>query len=244
MITELFGHNLFSLSKTLIKAWVEKDPLSKKLFIYGLIALIGGLFILLLTETHLIENNLLSTVGYVLIGAFVLCYLSIIAYQTFKDEQTAEKEIKTKEAELRANPEDTQTAWDLARIKLESYLNRNISQVRWIFIWTVIVMLTGFGLIIYGIIRVYESPANFQPSVLVTIAGLLTEFVGVTFLIIYKSTMSQAKDYVNVLERINAVGMSIQILETVDKSSALLKDTTKAELAKELLKLYGRGTGG
>jgi len=50
--------------------------------------------------------------------------------------------------------------------------------------------------------------------------------------------MSQTKDYVNVLERINAVGMSVQIIETISDENLKLKEETKAELARKLLELY------
>ena len=239
MQIEFFGHSIFSLSKILIKAWAEAGIQVKRLFILGFFCLAVGVSLLLFTETKIIDSAILRILGPACLGVFFLLFVFIIANQTLKDEQAAEKEIKEKEAELKANPDDSQTAWDLARIKLESYLNRNINQVRWIFVWTIVVMLTAFGIIIYGIYKVYDSPANFQPSILVTLAGVMTEFIAVTFLIIYKSTMAQAKDYVNVLERINAVGMSIQVLETLGKDSDQLKDNSKAELARELLKLYG-----
>lgn len=163
----------------------------------------------------------------------------IISFQRAKKDREFEIVIKEKEEELEKHPEKTKAAWDLARIKLESYLDRNISQVRWIFVWTVIVMIAGFIIIGYGIFKVYNSSLDFEASILVTVAGVITEIIGATFLVLYKSTMNQAKDYVNVLERINAIGMSVQILDTIDKSSEL-QNQTKAELSKELLKLYGR----
>lgn len=42
-----------------------------------------------------------------------------------------------------------------------------------------------------------------------------------------------------VLERINAVGMSVQILDTISMEESKLQDQTKADLAKKLLELYG-----
>jgi nitrate reductase gamma subunit len=168
-----------------------------------------------------------------------VCTLAIIAYQSLKDDKELADEIKGKEDELEKNPERSKTAWDLATIKLESYLNRNLSQVRWIFFWSVLIMMIGFGIIGYGIFKVYENPDSSQPSILVTLAGVITQVIGATLLLIYKSTMAQAKDYVNVLERINAVGMSIQVIESLSKESGVLRDNAKAELAKELLKLYG-----
>jgi len=51
--------------------------------------------------------------------------------------------------------------------------------------------------------------------------------------------MAQAKEYVTVLERINAVGMSIQILQSIEGAEPLLRNTARAELAKDLLRMYG-----
>ncbi len=100
-------------------------------------------------------------------------------------------------------------------------------------------MLVGFIIIGYGVIRVYQSPDNFRPSIVVTVSGVVVEFIAATFLLIYRSTMEQAKEYVNILERINAVGMSVQILDNVEGNDPGLRDKTRAEIAMELLKLYG-----
>ena len=63
----------------------------------------------------------------------------------------------------------------------------------------------------------------------------MVEFIAATFLLIYRSTMEQAKDYVAMLERINAVGMSAQLLETLPDDK---RDETQAEIAKSLLLMY------
>ena len=97
-------------------------------------------------------------------------------------------------------------------------------------------MLVGFGLIIFGVYKVYSDPELLNPSILVTSTGVIVNFIGGTLLLIYRSTMNQAKGYVEVLERINAVGMSIQILESIDDKNLELKDSTTAEL----LKIYSK----
>jgi hypothetical protein len=51
-----------------------------------------------------------------------------------------EQKIEAVERRVQENPKETQAAWELARVKLESYLNRNLSQVRSIFWLTVFVM--------------------------------------------------------------------------------------------------------
>lgn len=62
--------------------------------------------------------------------------------------------------------------------------------------------------------------------------------LGSSFLLIYRSILAQSKEYVTVLERINAVGMAVQVITTIPEDSVELKSQTKAELAKQLLTLY------
>jgi hypothetical protein len=170
----------------------------------------------------------------------IILFIGILAFSSKEIVDKDAQKIEDLERKYQENPNETKTAWDLARIKLESYLNRNLKQVRSIFFLTVLIMLAGFTIIGYGIFKVYESPENFKASILVSCTGLLINFIGATFLVIYKATMQQAKEYVSVLERINAVGMSIQILEKIENDADGLKDKTSAEISKELLKLYGK----
>jgi len=172
-----------------------------------------------------------------LIGALLGFGLKV--YQDTKESEKRAEKIESLEKEIKEKPEESQTAWELARLKLESYLNKNLQQVSSIFYLSATVMLVGFGLIIFGVFKVFSDPELLNPSILVTCAGIIVNFIGGTLLLIYRSTMSQAKGYVEVLERINAVGMSIQILESIDDKNLELKDSTTAEVAKELLKIYG-----
>jgi hypothetical protein len=126
----------------------------------------------------------------------------------------------------------------LARAKLEAYLDRNLSQVRAIFWLTVCVMIVGFTLIVVGISLVYRDPLALNASVLSAVSGVIVSFIGATFLTLYKSTMAQAATYVAILERINAVGMSVQILETIKQDAGTLKEQTTADIAKQLLVMY------
>ncbi|MFC3139774.1 hypothetical protein ACFOE0_16530 [Shewanella submarina] len=142
------------------------------------------------------------------------------------------------EQRVKENPKETQAAWELARVKLESYLNRNLKQVRSIFWLTVLVMLVGFALIGFGVYSTIESPDKLAPAIISSVSGVLVNFIGVTFLVLYKSTMVQATDYVSILERINAVGMSVQILDTLNDDDDKLKQNTTAGLSKQLLALY------
>lgn len=240
MIIYPFDDVTINILKKVIQAWQEKNEISRRLF-YGIFVIIPvAVAIGILTSSEIIPKNPWEIILISLVSIGLLLFLTIIGIQLVKDEKEIKAKIKEKEDDLERHPEKTKTAWELARMKLESYLNRNIKQVRWVFFWTILIMIAGFVIIGYGIFKVYESPTNFKPSILVTITGLITEIISATFLVIYRATMNQAKNYVDVLERINAVGMSVQILETIDATEVKLKNQTKADLASGLLNVYGQ----
>ncbi len=147
-------------------------------------------------------------------------------------------------AERKAVESDApKAAWDLARLKLENYLDRNLSQVRQIFWLTVAVMAIGFGLIFFGIIHAMDNQTSWPIAAICATSGVVTNAIGGTFLIIYRNIMAQAKEYVTVLERINAVGMAVQIVETIADGQSDLRDTTRAKIAENLLTMYGKKAG-
>ncbi len=204
-----------AMLKELLQAWREGG--AKVRFALGLAGL--SIFLAFLAKvsagTFLYYEmaDSLSTVFAVFGGA-----IAFIIYIYRKSQEEAEQERRVERAEQRVqeNPRETHAAWDLARIKLESYLNRNLSQVRSIFWLTVLVMVAGFVLIGVGVANAFDNPNEIKPAILSAASGVLVNFIGATFLVLYKSTMSQAKDYVAILERINAVGMSVQVLEKLE----------------------------
>lgn len=148
-----------------------------------------------------------------------------------------QKTIAEAEAKVEAQPEKVKPAWDLARVTLEAYFSRNLSQISAIFWLSVFVMVTGFGIIVWGISQAVQSPNALLPAIISTATGVVTEFIGATFLFVYRSTIQQAMDYSRTLERINSVGMAMQILDTIpdETSESDLKSKTKAELVKLLV---------
>jgi hypothetical protein len=149
------------------------------------------------------------------------------------------EELNRATARVQAEPERVKPAWDLARVKFELYIDRNLSQITYIFWLSVVVMLMGFAIILFGISRAFKpvatidsAPTTISPAVLGTLAGIITEFIGATFLFLYRSTAQQAANYMRALERINSVGMAMQILDTISGEAGDLQDHTKAELVK------------
>jgi hypothetical protein len=167
--------------------------------------------------------------------------ISLAVYGRQKSAERVEDERKIEAVERRyeENPNQPQAAWDLARTKLEAYLNRNLNQVQSIFWLTVSVMVVGFVLIGLGVWKVYSDAAALKPAIVSACAGILVNAIAATFMLVYRSTMEQAKGYVAMLERINAVGMAVQILATIEDVDRSIRPQATAEIAKQLLTLYG-----
>jgi hypothetical protein len=231
----IFEYPLWSLLEQAFKALLSGNRLIRRLFLVaGGFVLLGAIFGGFALAYKSVEWLQIAA-GISLALAFVIV-LGIGTYERALTLTKQEEIIVKVEERAREHPDQPQAAWDLARVKLESYLNRNLRQVQLIFYVTCTVMVTGFAIIGYGVIRVYESPESFKPSIVVTVSGVLVEFIAATLLLIYRSTMEQARSYVSMLEKINAVGMSIQILDTIKGQET---DKIRSQLAMELLSLYG-----
>jgi hypothetical protein len=151
-----------------------------------------------------------------------------------KDKQTNEK-IEKIEKKAEQDPEKISYAWDVARTRLERYFDRNLDQVKAIFWVSIFVMIVGFAFVLYGILRSINDPAGLKASYVAAISGVVTEFIGMTFMLVFRSTLQQASSYMSVLERINSVGMAVQILDSIGEGHDDLKNSTRAEIVKILL---------
>jgi hypothetical protein len=170
----------------------------------------------------------------------VAVLLMYLVYQrtAARSEVQSQQKITNAESRVEAEPERAKPAWDLARVTLEAYFNRNLSQIASIFWLSVVVMLLGFSVLLYGVLSAINYPEHIKPSALATLSGIVTEFIGATFLFIYRSTITQAVNYSKTLERINSVGMAMQILDTMPDGAPEedLKSKTKARLVELLVR--------
>lgn len=158
-------------------------------------------------------------------------------YRTWRERKKSDQAIATAESKLEKDPKLAKPAWDLARITLEAYFNRNLNQINQIFWLSVFVMIVGFTILIFGVYQAMTASSDAIPAPLTVGAGLITEFIGATFLFIYRSTLQQATTYSKTLERINSVGMAMQILETMPNEVLEfdLRNKTKAKLVEMLV---------
>lgn len=234
----MFLDPYISITESLLKAWLT----NKKQLRASLLLAIGGVVVALvfqmLASLEVISQEAANNVSGILGVAAGALVLAVVAYQNLLERQERQEKLEIVEERVREHPERPQLAWDLARIKLESYLDRNLAQVRSIYWLTLLVMICGFGFISYGIYQAFLAPEKLPVSIVASASGVLVSFIGGSLLVIYRSILAQSKDYVTVLERINAVGMAVQVIASIPDSDQDLKNKTTADLAKQLLSLY------
>lgn len=86
------------------------------------------------------------TAGSILIGLLPLLLPIIFQiYLEWRREVATREKIREAESKSEKEPENSKYAWDVARVTLESYFNKNLSQVSQIFWLSVFVMFIGLA---------------------------------------------------------------------------------------------------
>jgi hypothetical protein len=152
--------------------------------------------------------------------------------------------IDKAESNAEKQPEKAKFAWDLARVKLEAYFDRNLSQVNQVFALAVLMIAVGFGFVLWGVTLSLGQPKITPTSIVAAVAGIVAQFIGATVMVIYRSTMAQANQFMGVLERINTVGMAIQVLDSIPDLQGPLKNDTRAHIIGLLLGQHDANRGG
>lgn len=150
--------------------------------------------------------------------ALVLLYSMDRKYRLTREQE--EKTLLAARTKAHDNPDQVSPAWELAGANLEKYFARNLSQVRQVFYVSVGVMLAGFSFVLFGVYEQIMRQSAVAPTIIPTtwiasISGLITQFIGATFMVIYRSTMAQANEFVTVLDRINTVGIAMKVLDQI-----------------------------
>lgn len=122
---------------------------------------------------------------------------------------------------------------------LSTYFNQTLKRADLIFQLSVFVMIFGLGIALISIWIAYQVPKNITVAIVGGVSGIVIQFVGATFLFIYRSTIAQANRYTQTLAKINSISMAMQILDGIKEQevSESLEEliNAKIEIAKLLL---------
>jgi hypothetical protein len=187
-------------------------------------------------------ENHIGLRGSLLLGIGMTVLVLVIAIYRFGAtvaENARTLELESIEQRFKGAPDRTQYVSEKARIKLESYLDRNLTQISWMYGTTLGVMALGFSIVVAGLYMASGEKPNFPVSVVASASGVLISFIGGSFLVLSRSVVSQSKNYVAILERINAIGMAKAVIDSIPIEQQDIKNQAKAHLAQQLLALYG-----
>jgi len=151
----------------------------------------------------------------------------------------SKKDIEVARVRVEQNPDKAKPAWDLATAKLEAYLSANLKQINWIFGLSVIVMIIGFVFLATAVFLTLQNPEFITPVIVAGVGGALTEFIGATFLVLYRSAVEHSTNFIKSLDKTSSVGVAMQILDNIstDKDETVREKIidAKIEVAKLLL---------
>jgi len=186
--------------------------------IWGIILVLVGIIVILLGQLQNLGDWFLGT-GFVFVISGAILLGAKPSYWRLVDisSQVLLESLKAAQERAKDEPDKAKPSWDIAKIKLEAYIERNFRQVGSIFRLSIVVMLVGFGFILYSTWLALSNSDSVSIAIVGSVAGVVTEFIGATFLFVYRSAMTQALKYTETLERINAVGMAMQILDTISE---------------------------
>jgi hypothetical protein len=169
----------------------------------------------------------------------IITFLGVVAWPILrikerKVEEAQRVRIVSLEKKAEDEPDKVRSAWEVAQANLEKYFQGNLNQIRMILYVAVFVMVIGFVFVLWGVHEAVSSPEKVKVAIIASGSGVITQFIGVTFMTLYRSTMLQATQNMSILERINTVGMAVQILDAM-KDEGELKDSTRVDIIRLLL---------
>lgn len=87
--------------------------------------------------------------------------------------------------------------WDYARKQNRELIEETRARLLWIFRLTLGVITLGILLVLGGALVALVDPAHPTPAIIIAVSGVLALLIGTICLIVYRSTMAQARAYVN-----------------------------------------------
>jgi len=167
------------------------------------------------------------------VGTVIFQLISYLKEKS-KKQIEADSKIKSIDQQIEKDPQNVGYAWYKAREKLVAYFDINLTQLNLIFWISLISMIIGLCLIVFGITRSITSPQIQSPAYISAISGIITEFISATFIVVYRATLKEGRSNVLTLEKINSVGTAIQILDSIPEEDEL-KNKTRSDFVKLLL---------
>jgi hypothetical protein len=132
----MFDFLTFVLTR-LLRSWLHGNSKIRSVIVLGILSVVGAGLLAFASDAKLVVPELGRAASGLLILFGGLLLLFPVVRERLTEEERNRARIERVEDQIRQHPDRPQLAWDLARTKLENYLDRNLGQLRSIF-WLVI----------------------------------------------------------------------------------------------------------
>jgi ABC-type dipeptide/oligopeptide/nickel transport system permease component len=114
-----------SVIASLLKAWQRGGAKSRAAMTLAVLLGFAAGVIGALGQNSAIDPKVATPIA---VGGTIVAFITllvVLAYESVAEQLAREQQIESVEERIREHPEKPQFAWDLARTKLENYLDRN-----------------------------------------------------------------------------------------------------------------------
>jgi hypothetical protein len=190
-----------------------------------------------------------QTIFYKVIICILFTSLVAFLFEGFKNVIEEEKKIIdniTKEKEnlivlnqkssekISKNPQAINFVSD-SHIKLTSYIDNHLKKSNEIYNISTKLSYFGYILLLIGGCLAFFKSDSFQMAILISVSGIILNFISSIILVIFKSLMEQTKNYLAILEKTSLIGVSWFLSEQITDREA--REKLLSEVALKILEL-------
>jgi hypothetical protein len=147
-------------------------------------------------------------------------------------------ELEKARQKLNEGTDELAPGYVVAASQLQGYIESNRGQINSIYRLSMIVMAVGFIFILFAIILALVNPTTYAAPLVAGTGGVISVFIGATFLLLYRSAVEQAQQYIFTLDKQSSVSIALKIIDEV-KDGDKEKDAARIEIAKLLISEKG-----
>ncbi|CAK8723415.1 MAG: hypothetical protein CDV28_10368 [Candidatus Electronema aureum] len=134
-------------------------------------------------------------------------------------------------------------------IKLQRYYEINLSHATWSFWASLGSVIVGLVALLAGVVMLFTQHAS-NHGVIVTIAGVISEFISATFFFLYNKNMKQLNLFYEKLIKFQDTYLAIDLMNKLPEnerpemttlliSNLITRNEPKTQMSPELVRAYG-----
>ncbi|AWK51067.1 hypothetical protein DIC82_08590 [Clostridium beijerinckii] len=223
---------------------LKKRPKERKIaLILSGICMILAIAGLALNEFFFRNNSMASGFLIILVPSALTCLVSIMSYLVDDSRTFVEELAKFAEEreELNEKIKKENNVMDVIKVnlnQLNEYYTINKVQARRSYSFSITMIVTGFIVLIAGIVLCFYGKLGLNITILSSLSGLIGEFIGATSLLLYKESTKQIQLFFDKLSYLQHIMLSVELAERLDDSkkqeqisviiSSLIENKTKS----------------